>query len=76
LQATLEALKVSPHEVLVVGDSQADMKCAKELGATAVGIPTGVSTPKELMDAGADYLAMSITDIPTLIEQINSSKSR
>ncbi|MEM2440399.1 MAG: HAD family hydrolase [Candidatus Bathyarchaeia archaeon] len=74
LQATLKALEVSPQEVLVVGDSQADMKCAKELGATAVGILTGVSTPKELMDAGADYLVTSIADVPVLIEQINSSK--
>lgn len=74
LQAALEALEVSPKEVLVVGDSQADMKCTKELGATAVGIPTGVSTLKELMDAGADYVVTSITDIPLLIEQINSSK--
>jgi len=75
LQETLKALEVSPKEVLVVGDSQADMKCAKELGATAAGILTGVSTSKELMDAGADFLVTSISDIPILVEQINSSKS-
>lgn len=75
LQATLDALKVNPQEVLVVGDSQADIKSAKDLGATAIGILTGVSTPKELMDAGADYLITSITDMPELIEQINSANN-
>jgi phosphoglycolate phosphatase-like HAD superfamily hydrolase len=53
---------------LVVGDSVADMKCAKDLGAVAVGLPTGVSTPKELTDAGANYLITSIMDVPRLVE--------
>ncbi|MEM2419999.1 MAG: HAD family hydrolase [Candidatus Bathyarchaeia archaeon] len=75
LQATLEALEISPQEALVIGDSQADMRCAKELGAMAVGILTGVSTFKELIDAGADYLVTSVTDVPILVGQINSFKT-
>ncbi|MEM1563610.1 MAG: HAD family hydrolase [Candidatus Bathyarchaeia archaeon] len=75
LAATFEALNVNPKEALVVGDSPADMKCAKELGAIAVALPTGMSTPKDLADAGANYIITTITDIPTLIEQINASKS-
>ncbi|MEM0006855.1 MAG: HAD family hydrolase [Candidatus Bathyarchaeia archaeon] len=75
LEATLKALGVNPKEALVVGDSPADMKCAKELGVIAVALPTGMSAPKELADAGANYIITTITDIPTLIEQINTSKS-
>ncbi|MEM2676853.1 MAG: HAD family hydrolase [Candidatus Bathyarchaeia archaeon] len=75
LQAALEALEISPQEALVIGDSQADMRCAKELGAMAVGILTGVSTFKELIDAGADYLVTSVTDVPILVGQINSFKT-
>ncbi|MBS7621570.1 HAD family hydrolase, partial [Candidatus Bathyarchaeota archaeon] len=75
LEATLKALGVNSKESLVVGDSPADMKCAKELGAVAVALPTGMSTQKELSDAGANYIVTRITDIPTLIEQINISKS-
>ncbi|MEM3770535.1 MAG: HAD family hydrolase [Candidatus Bathyarchaeia archaeon] len=75
LEATLKALKVDPKETLVVGDSSSDMKCAKELGAITVALPTGMSTQKELADAGANYIITTITDIPTLIEQINTSKS-
>jgi phosphoglycolate phosphatase len=71
LEAALKALGVEPKEILVVGDSVADMKCARDLGAVAVGLPTGVSTPRELAEAGANYLITSIMDVPGLVEQIN-----
>jgi phosphoglycolate phosphatase len=73
LEATLKALGVSPKEALVVGDSPADMKCARELGVIAAALPSGISTQKELADAGANYVITTITDIPTLIEQINKT---
>lgn len=73
LAATLESLGISSKEVLVVGDSTADMKCARKLDIVAVGLLTGVSTAKELVDAGANYLITSITDLPTLIKQINKA---
>jgi len=71
LEKTLEVLGVSPKEALVVGDSSADMKCARSVGAVAVGLLTGVSTAKELIDSGANYLITSLTDLPTLVKQIN-----
>jgi phosphoglycolate phosphatase len=73
LEAVLNALKVSPEEAVVVGDSVIDMKCAKELKAIAVAIPTGTSQPKELITSGANYLITTITDLPTLIEHINKA---
>ncbi len=73
LEATLKALNVKPEEVVVVGDGSSDMRCAKELKAVAVAVPTGVSNPKELIAAGANYLITSITDLPTLIESLNKT---
>lgn len=73
LEATLKALGVNPEEATVVGDSRIDMKCARELKAIAVGLPTGVSSPKELISSGANYFITSITDLPTLIEYINKT---
>jgi phosphoglycolate phosphatase len=73
IQAVLKALNTFPHETLVVGDSSADMKCAKEVKAVAVGLTSGTSTLKELRDAGANYIITSITDLPTLIEKINKA---
>jgi len=71
LEVTLKGLGVNPEEAMVVGDGVSDMKCARELKAIAVGLPTGVSSPKELISAGANYFITSITDLPTLIEYIN-----
>jgi HAD superfamily hydrolase (TIGR01549 family) len=68
LQAVLKALKVNPKEAVLVGDATRDMECARELKAMAVGLSTGFSTQKELMDAGANYLITSIADLPNLIE--------
>jgi HAD superfamily hydrolase (TIGR01549 family) len=73
LEATVKALGVSPEEAMVVGDGVSDIRCARELKATAVGLPTGVSSPKELVSAGANYFITSITDLPTLIEYINKA---
>jgi HAD superfamily hydrolase (TIGR01549 family) len=73
LEATLKALGVKPQETIVVGDGAIDMKCARDLGAMAVGIPTGVSNPKELISSGANYMITSITDLPTLIGYLNKS---
>jgi HAD superfamily hydrolase (TIGR01549 family) len=73
LEATLKALGVNPEETMVVGDGVSDMKCARELNAIAVGLPTGVSSPKELINSGANYLITSITDLPTLIGYINKT---
>jgi len=73
LEATLRALEVNPEETMVVGDGVSDMKCAREVKAIAVGLPTGVSSPKELISSGANYFITSITDMPTLIEYINKT---
>lgn len=72
LEATLKTLGVNPKETIVVGDGTTDMKCASALGTVAVGLSTGVSTSKELVDSGANYLITSITDLPALIKQINA----
>ncbi|MGQ9624266.1 MAG: HAD family hydrolase [Candidatus Bathycorpusculaceae bacterium] len=73
LEATLKVLGVNPNEAVVVGDSVLDMKCARELKALAIGVIGGVSPPKDLINAGANYLITSITDLPSLIEHINKS---
>jgi len=73
LEAALKALETNAEETLVVGDGISDMKCARELKAVAVALPTGVSTPGELVTAGANYLITSLTDLPTLVERLNKT---
>jgi HAD superfamily hydrolase (TIGR01509 family) len=75
LGLVLEALGASPEETVVVGDSGADMQSARDLKAIAVGLPTGVTTVKQLMGHGADYVITSITDLPVLIEKLNKGQA-
>lgn len=77
LKATLKALRVNPKEAILIGDGTRDMQCARELNVIAVGLPTGVSSEKELIASGASYFIASIRDLPRLVETINkSSRSR
>jgi phosphoglycolate phosphatase-like HAD superfamily hydrolase len=73
LQATLNALNVTSGEAMLVGDGARDMQCADELKVVAVGLPTGVSSKKELTAYGANYLITSIADLPVLIERMNKA---
>jgi len=71
LEAALKVLGVAPEEAVIVGDSRVDMRSAKELKAIAVGIPTGVSTVKQLTNAGANYIVTSMSDLPTLLTKLD-----
>ncbi len=71
----LKSMGVSASETLIVGDSITDIQAAAEIKAESVGIPTGVSSQEQLIKHGANYIATSITDLPTLIERINKAES-
>ena len=72
--AALRALGVTAGETVIVGDSITDMQAAVEIKATAIGIPTGVSSQEKLTGKGANYIITSITDLPILIERINKAE--
>jgi phosphoglycolate phosphatase-like HAD superfamily hydrolase len=72
-QAALRAINVSADQILMVGDSITDMHAAKKIGAITIGIPTGVSTKKQLIKEGANYIITSISDLPKLIKCIENS---
>jgi phosphoglycolate phosphatase-like HAD superfamily hydrolase len=48
--------RLSPEEVLVVGDTPYDIAAAHGAGAVAVGVATGNHTAEQLAQAGADYV--------------------
>ncbi|MEP7294363.1 MAG: HAD hydrolase-like protein, partial [Chloroflexota bacterium] len=52
----------TPDEVLVIGDTPADISCARALGAVAVAVQTGFSEVGELTAAKPDYLLRDLTE--------------
>lgn len=59
----LSALKLDRNDVLYVGDSNVDMRTAKNAGLTKCGVCWGFRSEEELTSEGADYLAHTSDDI-------------
>lgn len=64
----LARLNIAPQEAVMVGDLPADITASKVAGLrAAVGVTHGFGTRRMLLDAGADYLLDSLSQIvPTL----------
>ncbi|HUW49370.1 MAG TPA: hypothetical protein VMW36_11560, partial [Patescibacteria group bacterium] len=62
-----------PEAVMLISNDRQDVISGRELNVIVVGLPTGLSSEKELTIAGANYLISSISDAPRLIENINRS---
>ena len=71
LEAVLKALGSPSESTVVVGDSSADMCCARKLKAIAVGFDAGISARMQLTSKGANYVITSLTDLPVLVDRIN-----
>ena len=53
---------ISPRDVIVVGDTPADVACARAGNALAVAVATGSSSVDELRAAGADHVFDDLSD--------------
>ncbi|MFQ6095446.1 MAG: HAD family hydrolase [Candidatus Bathyarchaeia archaeon] len=67
LKAVLKILDSKPQETIVVGDSESDMRCARRIGAIAVGIVNERTPLNRLRSAGANHIISSVTDLLTLV---------
>jgi len=72
LLKVLEELGVEPQEAVVVGDTVFDVRCAKKVGALAVGVTTGRSSEAELRKAGADCVIEALSELLILLSQLES----
>jgi hypothetical protein len=73
LEATLKALEVNPRRNSCCWRQRRRHEMRKRIEGLAIGLTGGVSSPKDLINAGANYLITSITDFPSLIEHINKT---
>ena len=58
------------HEAVVVGDTPADVRCARAIGAVAVAVATGRPTRETLEAAGPDILLDSLADWPAFHDSL------
>lgn len=58
------------HEVVIIGDTPADITCGREIGARAIGVATGAYTVADLAEAGAHAAFADLTDTERVLEAI------
>ena len=64
----LKSCEISPAEVLVIGDTESDIKSGIAAGAAqSIGVLTGAHVKEQLESAGATSVLQSATQLLTLI---------
>ena len=67
----LRVTKFKPQEVIMVGDSMADIISGNNIGMHTIGVLTG-PVERELLSKSADEVLNSIAEIPKFLNAINS----
>lgn len=55
--------EVHPEHVTIIGDTPHDVHCAKAHGCRALGVGTGLYSPEQLMESGADCAVESLRNV-------------
>ena len=66
----LSYLKAKPEDAIMVGDSIYDVQASIKAGVLAIGIATGVSSPIDLLRAGARFVVMDLYELKRLLEYL------
>lgn len=64
--------QVARGNVVVIGDTPHDVHCAKAHGCRALGVGTGLFTPEQLMNVGADYAVASLADEEAVVKWLTT----
>jgi phosphoglycolate phosphatase len=59
------------REVVIIGDTPADVTCGRAIAARAIGVATGAYPPEALADAGAHATFLDLRDTARVIEAIH-----
>ena len=60
-------------QVVIIGDTPADVTCGLGVGARSIAVATGFSKPEELQAAGPDYLFADLSQMDDVLAAIFSS---
>ena len=71
LHRLMEGIGAKPETTLFVGDSNVDIRTAKNGGLTSCGVLWGFRTREELLGEGADHLASTADELADVIFQKN-----
>lgn len=62
--------RFSGKQIVIIGDTEHDIKCGQHLGAKAIGVGTARSTANELLAHGADHAFDDLSDYDQVLRAI------
>jgi phosphoglycolate phosphatase-like HAD superfamily hydrolase len=62
--------RFDPREVVVIGDTPADVKCARSYGTRALAVATGGFSEMQLSTLGPDYVFAELSDVEAVMAAI------
>ena len=65
-------IEFEPEEVVVIGDTPADIRCARASGTRALAVATGGFSGRQLASFEPDYLFDELTDLDEVIAAISA----
>lgn len=71
LLKAMKQCKVKPSEVIMVGDTESDIKAGKGAGVKTVGVTYGFHSKQEMKACHPDYMIHSINELFPIINSIN-----
>jgi phosphoglycolate phosphatase-like HAD superfamily hydrolase len=63
-------LDLRGHDIVIVGDTPADVTCGNGIGARAIGVATGSFTVEQLMEAGAYAAFTDLSDTQAVLASV------
>lgn len=65
-------LNLKPEEVVVIGDTEMDVRAGKRAGSITVAVTTGVKTAEQLQIERPDYIIATLFEIPKILSGLVS----
>lgn len=63
-------LEVAGRDVVIIGDTPADMACGKGIGARAIGVGTAAYSAEQLMESGAHAAFADLSDVQAVLDAV------
>jgi phosphoglycolate phosphatase-like HAD superfamily hydrolase len=69
--AALTGIRRPPRDIVIIGDSAYDVRCAKRLGARHIAVASGFTSAAALAAEGPEYLFDDLSDTARVIAALN-----
>jgi phosphoglycolate phosphatase len=71
-----KALRVTPESLVMVGDDQQDVECARRAGVRSVAVDTGFGSHERLLAARPDVMLRLLSELPEVIARWRDATAR